>query len=146
MKTVLTYGTFDLFHVGHLNVLERLRALGEKGKQTVIPYFDRVSIVQGLKCVDVAFPEENWAQKIDDIARHQVSIFGMGDDWVGKFDELKQYCEVVYLPRTPEISSTELKQALGGGANRRQQDIAHMGVDRRRASPSAHVNYAAVAR
>jgi glycerol-3-phosphate cytidylyltransferase len=125
-KTVLTYGTFDLFHVGHLNLLERLKALGDylvvgvstdefnagKGKQTIIPFGDRLQIVQAIKCVDLAIPEESWDQKARDIRTHGVSVFGMGADWAGKFDDLRQYCEVVYLPRTEGISSTSLKGLL----------------------------------
>ena len=125
-RVVLTYGTFDLLHVGHLNLLERLRALGTrlvvgvstdefnevKGKRTDIPFADRLRMVQSMRCVDVAIPENCWEQKIRDIQHHGVSVFGMGSDWEGKFDELRQYCEVIYLPRTEDISSTSLKQAL----------------------------------
>lgn len=125
-KVVLTYGTFDLFHVGHLNLLTRLAALGDrlvvgvstdefnkgKGKQTIIPYADRAAIVAGLKVVDQVVPEESWDQKVSDIKEYGVDVFGMGHDWTGKFDDLQQYCEVVYLPRTEGISSTELKQLL----------------------------------
>src|SRR5690606_3085285 len=102
MRTVLTYGTFDLFHIGHLRLLERLRALGDrlivgvstddfnrvKGKKTVVPYTDRVAIVSALRCVDVVIPETSWDQKAQDIERYGVSIFGMGSDWEGHFDEL----------------------------------------------------------
>jgi glycerol-3-phosphate cytidylyltransferase len=125
-RTILTYGSFDLFHVGHLNLLERLKALGDylvvgvstdefnagKGKQTIVPFADRIRIVQAMKCVDLAIPESRWDQKVDDIRTHGVSVFGMGADWTGKFDELRQYCEVVYLPRTEDISSTHLKGLL----------------------------------
>lgn len=125
-KTVLTYGTFDLLHVGHLNLLERLRALGDrlvvgvstdefnasKGKRTVIPYADRSRLVAALECVDVVIPEHSWAQKRDDIVEHGVSIFGIGADWHGHFDELQDCCEVVYLERTDGVSSTSLKQQL----------------------------------
>ena len=120
-RVVLTYGTFDLFHVGHLNLLTRLRALGDKlvvavstdefnkgkGKQTIIPYADRAAIVAGLKVVDEVIPEESWDQKVRDIQSHNVDVFGMGHDWTGKFDELEEFCEVVYLPRTEGISSTD---------------------------------------
>jgi len=126
MKTVLTYGTFDLFHVGHLNLLQRLRALGDrlivgvstdefneaKGKKTVVPFSDRIEIVRALRCVDLAIPETCWEQKADDIRQHEVSVFGMGSDWEGRFDELKTYCEVIYLPRTEGISSTHLRKTL----------------------------------
>ena len=106
MKTILTYGTFDLFHIGHLRLLQRLSALGDrlivgvstdefnhlKGKKTVVPFADRIEIVRALACVDLAIPETCWEQKVDDIKRHEVSIFGMGNDWAGRFDELKAHC------------------------------------------------------
>lgn len=125
-KIVLTYGTFDMFHIGHLNLLQRLSALGDKlivavstdefnaikGKKTLIPYDQRAKIVSAIKGVDLVIPEENWDQKIDDIRNHNVDIFAMGNDWEGKFDFLSPYCEVVYLPRTEEISTSELKIAL----------------------------------
>lgn len=126
MKTILTYGTFDLFHIGHLNLLTRLKSLGDrlivgvstdsfnagKGKKTVIGFQDRIEIVRALQCVDVAIPEESWGQKVDDIKKYDVSVFGMGADWEGKFDYLKDYCEVVYLPRTGGVSSTQLKKVM----------------------------------
>lgn len=126
MKTVLTYGTFDLFHVGHLRLLERLRALGdrlvvgvstdefnrEKGKRTVLPFSDRMEIVSALRCVDLAFPETCWEQKTEDIQRYGVTIFGMGSDWSGRFDDLKEHCNVVYLPRTDGISSSHIRKTL----------------------------------
>lgn len=125
-RRVITYGTFDLFHVGHLRLLQRLKALGDylvvavstdefnvvKGKRCAIPFLERVEIIEGLRCVDHVIPEENWNQKPDDIERLGIDIFGMGSDWQGKFDELKQYCEVVYLPRTEGISTSEIKVAL----------------------------------
>lgn len=126
MKTVLTYGTFDLFHIGHLNMLQRLRALGDKlivgvssdtfneikGKKSIFSYDERAQIVGALSCVDLVIPEENWQQKQQDIQQYQVDIFGIGSDWQGKFDELENLCEVVYLPRTPTISTTEIKNSL----------------------------------
>ncbi len=125
-KIVLTYGTFDLFHIGHLNLLRRLKELGDylivgvstdefnagKNKQTIIPFEDRIEIVRNIKCVDMAIPEEAWSQKVVDIDEYDVSIFGMGHDWAGKFDELKKLCDVVYLPRTPNVSSTDVKNLL----------------------------------
>lgn len=125
-KVVITYGTFDLFHIGHLNLLERLKKLGDylivgvstdefnegKNKKTIISFEDRLKIVQGLKCVDLAIPEVSWDQKTKDIQYYNASIFGMGHDWQGHFDELKLYCEVVYLPRTEGISSSDLKKSL----------------------------------
>ena len=125
-KIVLTYGTFDMFHIGHLNLLNRLKNLGSKlivavstdefnsikGKKTLIPFEQRALIVQNIKCVDMVISEENWEQKIDDIKKYNVDIFAMGEDWEGKFDFLKDYCEVIYLPRTQNISTTELKKEL----------------------------------
>ena len=125
-KIVLTYGTFDMFHIGHLNLLNRLKSLGDKlivavstdefnsikGKKTLIPFEQRALIVQNIKCVDIVIAEENWEQKIYDIKKYNVDIFAMGDDWQGKFDFLKDYCEVIYLPRTQNISTTELKKEL----------------------------------
>ena len=125
-KIVLTYGTFDMFHIGHLNLLNRLKNLGSKlivavstdefnsikGKKTLIPFEQRALIVQNIKCVDMVISEENWEQKIDDIKKYNVDIFAMGEDWQGKFDFLKDYCEVIYLPRTQNISTTELKKEL----------------------------------
>jgi glycerol-3-phosphate cytidylyltransferase len=125
-RTILTYGTFDLFHIGHLRILERARALGDrlvvgvstdtfnatKGKKSVIPFEHRRDIVAALRCVDLVIPEENWEQKVNDILRHEVRVFAMGDDWQGKFDFLAPYCEVHYLSRTPEISTTLIKTDL----------------------------------
>lgn len=124
--TVLTYGTFDLFHHGHLKLLTRLKSLGDrlivgvstdefntgKGKKTIIPFADRIEIVQSLKCVDLAIPETDWEQKTRDISTYDASILGMGHDWEGKFDELNSLCRVVYLPRTDGISSTQIKSSL----------------------------------
>jgi glycerol-3-phosphate cytidylyltransferase len=125
-RTVITYGTFDLFHIGHLRLLNRLRELGDslivgvstdefnakKGKKSIIQFEDRLEIVRNLKCVDLAIPEDSWDQKAKDIQSYGASIFGMGHDWEGKFDHLSEYCEVVYLPRTENISSTQIKQVL----------------------------------
>ena len=125
-RTVLTYGTFDLFHVGHLRLIERLAAMGDrlvvgvstdefnatKGKACVVSYEDRADIVAAIKGVDLVIPEESWEQKVRDIKDHDVDLFVMGDDWTGKFDELGELCEVVYVPRTQGISSTAIKQML----------------------------------
>jgi glycerol-3-phosphate cytidylyltransferase len=125
-RVVLTYGTFDLFHVGHLNLLKRLKALGEhlivavstdefnrgKGKETIIRFEDRIEIVRACRYVDLAIPETRWEQKVEDVHEYGVSVFAMGDDWAGKFDFLKPHCEVVYLPRTANISSTSIKNSL----------------------------------
>ncbi|MDH0291988.1 adenylyltransferase/cytidyltransferase family protein [Pseudomonas sp. GD04087] len=125
--TVLTYGTFDLFHHGHLKLLTRLKDLGDrlivgvstdefnssKGKKTIIPFVDRIEIVQSIRYVDLAIPETDWEQKVRDIDTYQVAILGMGHDWQGKFDDLNTLCKVIYLPRTDGISSTQIKQSLG---------------------------------
>jgi glycerol-3-phosphate cytidylyltransferase len=124
--TVITYGTFDLFHVGHLRLLKRARALGDrlivgvstdefnaqKGKKTIIPFEQRAEIVASIRYVDEVIPEKNWEQKADDIRRYQVDILVMGEDWKGKFDHLQNLCKVVYLPRTQGVSSTQLKSSL----------------------------------
>lgn len=126
MKTVITYGTFDLFHIGHLKLLERSKALGDKlivaistdefnelkGKKTIIPFEHRKEIVRSLKCVDDVIPEISWEQKIPDIKKYRINTFVMGDDWLGKFDFLKDHCNVVYLNRTKDISSSYLKDLL----------------------------------
>jgi glycerol-3-phosphate cytidylyltransferase len=126
MKTIITYGTFDLLHVGHVNMLERLAALGdklivgvstdqfnlEKGKHSIYSYAERAKIVEALRCVDQVIAEHDWQQKVKDIEQYQIDIFGIGADWQGKFDQLSSHCEVVYLPRTPSISTTDLKKAL----------------------------------
>jgi glycerol-3-phosphate cytidylyltransferase len=126
MTTVITYGTFDLFHIGHLRLLQRLRSLGDrlvvgvstdefnavKGKKTVVPYAHRADIVASIREVDAVFPEDNWAQKRDDIVRERADIFAMGDDWVGRFDDLSDLCKVVYLPRTRDVSTTEIRQMV----------------------------------
>lgn len=125
-RTVLTYGTFDLFHIGHLRLIERLSGLGdrlvvgvstdrfnaEKGKKSVVPYEDRAAIVASIKGVDLVVPEESWEQKVHDIAEHHVDVFAIGEDWRGEFDHLEEHCKVVYLPRTQGVSSTEIKRML----------------------------------
>ncbi len=136
-KTVLTYGTFDMFHIGHLELLKRLKSLGSKlivavstdefneikGKKTIIPYAQRKSIVEAIKYVDMVIPENNWEQKRIDVKELNVDIFAMGDDWKGKFDFLENDCEVIYLSRTDGISSTELKQQLNSISKVNFQDI-----------------------
>ncbi len=126
MTTVLTYGTFDLFHIGHLRLIERLAAMGDrlivgvstdefnagKGKKSVVSYDDRAAIVGAIKGVDLVLPERAWEQKRTDIVEHGVDVFVMGDDWAGKFDELSDVCEVRYLPRTSGVSSTDIKEML----------------------------------
>src|SRR5690554_5484936 len=123
-RTIITYGTFDMFHIGHLKLLRRLKEMGDKlivgvstdefnalkGKKTLIPYDQRSAIVEAIDCVDLVVPEENWEQKIEDIKKYDVDVFAIGDDWRGKFDFLEEYCEVVYLSRTKNISTTELRR------------------------------------
>ena len=124
---VLTYGTFDLFHIGHLNILRRAKALGNhltvgistdefnlesKNKVCAQPFYERAEIVGCIKYVDEVVAETNWDQKIKDIKENNIDIFVMGDDWEGKFDLLKQYCQVVYLSRTDGVSTTERKEQI----------------------------------
>lgn len=125
-KTVITYGTFDMFHIGHLNILKRLKEKGDrlivavstdefnaiKGKKPIIPFEQRIEIVRAITYVDEAIPEENWEQKRTDIDKYGVDVFGIGEDWRGKFDDLEDKVEVFYLPRTGGISTTELKRVL----------------------------------
>lgn len=126
MKTVITYGTFDLFHVGHIRLLKRLKKLGDrlivgissdefnsiKGKQSFFSYEERAEIVAACQYVDEVFPEHNWGQKRLDIEKYKADVFAMGEDWAGKFDELNDICQVVYLPRTEDISTTQIKKTL----------------------------------
>jgi len=125
-KTVITYGTFDLLHIGHIRLLQRARNYGNrlivavstdefnalKGKQVVYPFKQRAEIVKNIKGVDLVIPEKCWEQKIRDIKKYDVDVFVIGSDWKGKFDELKTYCRVVYLSRTKNVSTTGLKKRL----------------------------------
>lgn len=127
MKRVITYGTFDLLHYGHVNLLRRAKEYGdylivaistdefnwnEKQKKCYFSYEQRKQLVESIRYVDLVIPEESWEQKLEDVKLYKVDTFVMGDDWKGKFDFLKEYCEVVYLPRTPEISTTQIKNDL----------------------------------
>jgi glycerol-3-phosphate cytidylyltransferase len=126
MKTVITYGTFDLFHIGHVRVLERVKALGDKlivgcstdefnlskGKKSLFSYEERSEILKACKFVDEVFPEESWDQKISDVARYKANVFAIGDDWSGKFDFLSEVVDVVYMPRTQGISTTEIRNVV----------------------------------
>jgi glycerol-3-phosphate cytidylyltransferase len=127
MKRVITYGTFDLLHYGHINLLRRAKALGDylivalstdefnlnsKNKVCYFDYEKRKKLLEAIRYVDLVIPEENWEQKTTDVDLYHVDTFVMGDDWEGKFDFLKEKCEVVYLPRTQEISTTKIKTDL----------------------------------
>lgn len=127
MKRVITYGTFDLLHYGHIKLLQRARLLGdylivalstdefnwnEKNKKSYFTYYERKNMLEALRCVDLVIPETCWEQKKTDISDFKIDIFVMGDDWKGKFDFLKEQCEVVYLERTPEISTSKIKKDL----------------------------------
>lgn len=137
MKTVITYGTFDLFHIGHLNLLKRLSELGDrlivgvstdefnqlKGKSSIFSFTERSRIVEAIKYVDLVIPEESWEQKVDDIQNYNVNTFAIGNDWNGKFDHLKSLCNVVYLERTAMISTTDVKKNI---ANLNQERIEQL--------------------
>lgn len=128
MKTVITYGTFDLLHYGHIEILRRAKDLSEggklivavssdefnalKGKKSHQSFAKRRANVEAIRYADQVIAEESWEQKKTDVAKHNVDIFVIGDDWKGKFDFLKELCEVVYLPRTPSISSTALRKII----------------------------------
>ncbi|EAG9346425.1 glycerol-3-phosphate cytidylyltransferase [Listeria monocytogenes] len=126
MKKVITYGTFDLIHWGHIRLLERAKALGDylivaistdefnriKHKEAYHNFEHRKLILEAIRYVDEVIPESNWEQKLEDVKNRDIDIFVMGDDWEGKFDFLKPYCEVVYLPRTDGISTSKIKDDL----------------------------------
>lgn len=127
MKRVITYGTFDLLHYGHINLLRRAKAQGDylvvalstdefnlgKGKKCYFTYEKRKQLLEAIRYVDLVIPEETWEQKRSDVHEYKIDTFVMGDDWKGKFDFLNEEgVEVVYLPRTPEVSTTKIKQDL----------------------------------
>lgn len=127
MKKIITYGTFDLLHYGHINLLQRAKALGdylivalstdefntiEKNKITYFTYEERKRLLEAIRYVDLVIPEKTWEQKVSDIQEYKVDAFVMGNDWNGRFDFLKSCCEVIYLERTPEISTTKIKEDL----------------------------------
>jgi glycerol-3-phosphate cytidylyltransferase len=125
-RIVLTYGTFDLFHPGHVQLLKRARELGsrlvvglstdefnaKKGKSSVMRYEDRKTVLESCRYVDEVFAEEDWSQKLTDARRLGADVFVMGDDWVGKFDFMQEVCGVVYLARTEGVSTTEIKASM----------------------------------
>ena len=129
MIKVITYGTFDLFHFGHLKLLRRAKELGDqlvvavstdefnriKRKKCVYPYEHRFKIVEAIQYVDKVIPEKNWEQKRKDILSNKIQIFTIGDDWEGKFDELSDICKIVYIERTKGISTSNLKENLASG-------------------------------
>lgn len=127
MKRVLTYGTFDLLHYGHINLLKHAKQYGdclivalstdefnnnEKNKHCFFTYEKRKQILQAIRYVDLVIPEKSWGQKEDDVKQYEVDVFVIGDDWKGKFDYLNKYCEVHYVARTPEVSTSLIKSKL----------------------------------
>lgn len=128
MKRIITYGTFDLLHYGHINLLRRAKQQGDylvvvlstdefnlnsKNKVCYFSYEKRKALLEAVRYVDLVVPEESWDQKTQDVKLYHIDKFVMGDDWQGEFDFLKEYCEVIYLPRTPEISTTKIKNDMG---------------------------------
>jgi glycerol-3-phosphate cytidylyltransferase len=126
LKKVLTYGTFDLLHWGHINLLQRAKEYGDylvvaistdefnalKNKKAFHSYENRKFILEAIRYVDEVIPENTWEQKIEDVKKHDIDVFVMGDDWKGQFDFLKEFCEVIYLPRTVGISTTKIKKDI----------------------------------
>ncbi len=127
MKRIITYGTFDLLHYGHINLLRRAKQLGDylivavstdefnwnqKQKKCYFTYEERKKLVEAVRYVDLVIPETSWEQKLSDVSEYHIDTFVIGDDWEGKFDFLKEKCEVVYLSRTPEVSTTKIKNDL----------------------------------
>lgn len=122
-KRVITYGTFDLLHYGHINLLRRAKQQGDylivvlstdefnmlKGKKAYFSYNERKLLLEAIKYVDEVIPEITWEQKVTDVVSNNIDVFVMGNDWEGEFDFLKEYCEVIYLPRTDGISTTKIK-------------------------------------
>ena len=118
MKKVITYGTFDLLHWGHINLLKRAKEMGDYLVVAISSDENRKMILEAIRYVDEVIPENTWEQKVQDVIDHDIDIFVMGDDWEGKFDFLKEYCEVVYLPRTIGISTTKIKEDLFTATNK----------------------------
>ncbi|MBO0991481.1 glycerol-3-phosphate cytidylyltransferase [Bacillus sp. SD088] len=130
MKKVITYGTFDLLHTGHINILRRAKEYGDylivaissdefntiKNKKAYYTFEQRKLILEAIRYVDEVIPEHTWEQKTTDVLNHDIDVFVMGDDWTGKFDFLKEHCEVIYLPRTVGISTTKIKEDLNAAS------------------------------
>lgn len=126
MKKVITYGTYDLIHYGHVRLLKRAKAEGDflivalstddfnkiKGKQSYQKYKERKEMLEAIRYVDLVIPEKSWEQKISDVKKYEIDCFVIGEDWKGKFDFLKEYCEVKYLKRTADISTSKIKKLL----------------------------------
>ncbi len=126
MRRIITYGTFDLLHYGHIRLLERARSLGDylivalstdefnagKDKRAYFSWEERKGILESIRHVDLVIPERTWEQKADDIVLYQADVLVMGDDWAGKFDHFGGLCDIVYLERTPEVSTTRIKHDL----------------------------------
>ena len=127
MKRVITYGTFDLLHYGHINLLMRAKEQGDylivalsedefnekqKWKKCYFQYAERKQLLESIRYVDLVIPEKSWDQKVEDIKLYHVDVFVMGSDWRGHFDFMSEFCEVIYFPRTPEVSTTQIKQDL----------------------------------
>ncbi|WP_068547290.1 glycerol-3-phosphate cytidylyltransferase [Thalassotalea crassostreae] len=136
-KKIITYGTFDMFHIGHLNLLKRIYEFGDelivgvstdefnatKGKKSLIPFEQRAQIVEAIQYVSKVIPEQSWEQKKHDIIDLNIDIFVIGDDWKGKFDHLEDICRVIYLPRTEGVSTSLLKSSLNSIRNISKQDL-----------------------
>lgn len=141
-RIVLTYGTFDLFHPGHVQLLKRARELGsrlvvglstdefnaKKGKRSVMSYEDRKTVLESCRYVDEVFAEEDWSQKLGDAYRVGADVFVMGDDWAGKFDFMQEACSVVYLSRTEGVSTTEIKASVQSLVRQPNVQVAHQMV------------------